>query len=101
MNIEPGNALTTCLMRQDENQEELARLLFAAGEELNKDEIEEVPDYLKPPEQMNLMHLCRESIRKHLLQMSKMNLLVRVPELGLPSKMAAYLVYEIEAGSKV
>ena len=94
VNTGPGNALTTCLKSPDEGQEELAQLLFAAGEELKADK---VPDYLKPPEQTSLMHLCRESIRKHLLQMSKVNLLVRVPKLGLPSKMTQYLFYGIEA----
>ena len=106
VNIGPGNALTSWLKqhaliswlkRQDENEEELALLLYAAGERLNKEEIREVPDYLELPEEMTLRHLCRESIRKHLLQISKMNLLVRVPKLGLPSKMTRYLLYEIEA----
>ena len=101
VNIGPGNALTSCLKHQTGDVEELALLLFAAGEELNKNETEEVPDYLKLPEQITLMHLCRESIRKHLLQMSKMNLLVRVPKLGLPSEMTAYILHGIEAAPKV
>ena len=95
VNVEPENAPTLCLKRNTGGQDELAQLMFAAGEELNKVGIK-VPDYLKPPEQMNLMHLCRESIRKHLLQMSKMNLLVRVPELGLPSKLVKYIFYGLE-----
>ena len=40
VNIGPGNALTSWLKRQDENEEELALLLFASGERLNKEEIE-------------------------------------------------------------
>ena len=102
VNIGPGNALTSCLKPQTGDLGELARLLYAAGEELHENEIEEeVPDYLQPPEEMALMHLCRESTRKHLLEMSKMNLLVRVPKLGLPSKMTQYLLYGKEGVSKV
>ena len=66
---------------------------------LNEDEIEEVPDYLKPPEQMSLMNLCRESIRKHLLNISNVNLLVRVPKFGLPAQMVEHMLYGIEAES--
>ena len=91
------NALITCL-QQDED-EELALLLFAAGEELVADEIEDVPDVLKPPEQMSLMHLCRDMIRTHLLEISNVNLLVRVPKLGVPSQLVEYLLYGVEAES--
>ena len=98
VNTGPGNALTSCLKHQDED-EELTLLLFAAGEELKADEIKDVPDYLKPPEQMSLMHLCRKAIRKHLLQISKVNLLARVPKLGLPDQMVEYLLYGVEVES--
>ena len=97
VNTGPGNALTTCLKRSDEDQENLTQLLFAAGEELKADEIEDLPDYLNPPEHMSLMHLCKESIRNHLLQISKVNLLIRVPQLALPSQLVEYLLYGVQA----
>ena len=46
-------------------------------------------------EQMNLKHLCRQFIRKHLLQMSPVNLFVRVPQLGLPTLLQDYLLFNV------
>ena len=98
-NIGPGNALTNCLIYQTTGKvREVAQFLFAAGEKLKTNEVS-VPDYLKPNKEMSLKHLCRESIREHLLQMSKVNLLVLVPQLGLPSKMVLYILYGIKAAS--
>ena len=42
-----------------------------------------------------LMHICRQTIREHLLQMSRVNLFVRVPHLGLPSLLAEFLLYDL------
>ena len=46
-------------------------------------------------EEMNLMYLCREVIRKHLLQMSPVNLFFRVPQLGLPTLLQDYLLLNV------
>ena len=46
-------------------------------------------------EEMNLMYLCRKVIRKHLLQMSPVNLYFRVPQLGLPTLMQDYLLFNV------
>ena len=68
-------------------------LLFAAGfkavcdTNLFKERIEEKERCLK--------HLCRETIREHLLQMSQDNLFVRVPRLGLPKSLAGYLLHHV------
>ena len=62
-------------------------LLLAAGEELD----EEYPD---TPEEIRLNHLCRETIRKHLLNLNQNeNMFVRVPKLGLPAILTDYLLF--------
>ena len=69
-------------------QEEVRKFLFAAGQA--------VPDadkYTETESELNLSHLCRVSIRKHLLQMSDMNLFARVPKLGLPKPLMKYLLF--------
>ena len=43
---------------------------------------------------LNLKHLCRETIRKHLLKLDPHeNLFHRVPRLGLPTLISDYLLY--------
>ena len=83
-------------------------LLFAAGETLDvinagaKTKFRGAPltpkaipgylqnDYLK----MNLMHICRETIRKLLLNLDPhIHLFDRIPMLGLPSSVTEYLLY--------
>ena len=46
-------------------------------------------------EEMSLMYLCREVTRKHLLQMSPVNLFFRVPQLGLPTLLQDYLLLNV------
>ena len=46
-------------------------------------------------EEMSLMYLSREVIRKHLLQMSPVNLFFRVPQLGLPTPLQHYLLLNV------
>ena len=46
-----------------------------------------------PQEEMSLMHQCRQLIRKHLLQMSPVNLFVQVPQLELPTLLQEYLLF--------
>ena len=62
-------------------------LLLAAGEK------KAVRKYREPVSELHLSHLCRASIRKHLLQMSSMNLFARVPKLGLPKLLQKYLLF--------
>ena len=92
-----GNLLTSCLKsrRRYQRKKELAKLLFAAGEKLNKNE-NSVPDYLEPPNEgiIYLKHLCRETIRQHLLELGNTNLFYKVAKLGLPPALSKYLLYE-------
>ena len=68
-------------------------LLFAAGFEavcdtnLFKEKYKQRESCLK--------HLCRETIRKHLLRINQVNLFVRVPRLGLPKSLTEYLLYDV------
>ena len=45
--------------------------------------------------EISLTDLCREAIRKHLLQMSPINLFFRVPKLGLPTLLQEYLLFNV------
>ena len=52
--------------------------------------------FIFPLEQdMSLIHFCRETIRKQLLQMSPVNLFVQVPQLGLPTLLQDYLLLNV------
>ena len=97
INITEPNALTTCLEKRYytlQHGQEITMLLLASGENIDETRAE-IPDYLKKPTELILLNICRESIRKHLLQMSKVNLFVRVPQLGLPAALAHYLLYHV------
>ena len=52
-----------------------------------------VAEYLELPK-FSLQHLCREAIRKHLLELDPhAHLFSRVPKLGLPKSLTEYLLY--------
>ena len=57
------------------------------------------PPFILPFENTNnfvLAELCRTKIRKHLLQLDKhTNLIVRIPQLGLPTSLTEYLLHDI------
>ena len=77
-------------------QKDVVMLLYAAGEEVEGTTATEVSKSL-PHEQaeLNLKQLCRQAIRKHLLQMNPhQHLFGRIPELGLPSVLSEYLLYD-------
>ena len=48
---------------------------------------------------LRLKTICRQSIREYLLQMSRINLLVRIPHLGLPHSLVRYLLYDVSLDS--
>ena len=62
-----------------ESIKRIVMLYFAAGESVDETR-GEVPDYLKPSEDINLMNICREAIRTHLLQIDDVNLFLRGTE---------------------
>ena len=57
--------------------------------------VKKVTGYLKQSEGISLLNICRETIRKHLLQMSDVSLIYRVPKLGLPCLMTSYLLHDV------
>ena len=80
--------------------EKTLRALHAAGEVVEGDYVrtadcnEPVPDYvqeLNSPEG-NLKDMSRRAIRKHLLELSPVNLFCKIPQLELPKLMEDYLL---------
>ena len=87
---------------------EIQRLLYAAGETLdgptvNADDViyggvnvTNIPKYFTElKENVDLKHLCREAIRKHLIDLDPhKHLFGRIPQLGLPLLVTEYLLYD-------
>ena len=97
------NALNQCIDHPETNEKEKQikkiEILHAAGETLSRSKA-----YFKPwtpnlwkyqTDELNLMSICREFIREHLLQMSQVNLFYNIPRLGLPAALCNYLLYKI------
>ena len=104
-NVKCKNALKTYLLRTRPilrryapyAREDISLILFAAGEKYDDEDIEMVPDILKEIcDQFQLKHVCREAIRKHLLDLDPhQHLFGRIPKLGLPSALVQYLLYNM------
>ena len=81
------NALTCHLHHCQPVNRKLSRLLFAAGEILEDHDFKEtMQDILQLTDvKMHLKHICRETIRRHLLELDPhQHLFGRIPERGLP-----------------
>ena len=90
--------LQMALHNVSSDRSDICLLLYAAGETLDgTTDAEKLPDSLKfEALQFNLKHLCREVIRKHLLNLdSHTNLFKRIPQLGLPSVLTVFLFYGV------
>ena len=92
------NALTHHLNRCNPDKS-VSMLLYAAGETIDKTKVQ-VPGFLKEinvePSGLSLSRRCRETIRKHLIELDPHeNLFHRVPRLGLPSALMKYLLYNV------
>ena len=98
-NRQSENALQHCVAshRGTKESDDICRLLFAAGERPDGICDEKIPDCLKFKDvQLELKHICREAIRKHLLELDPhTHLFGRVPRLGLPSLLIDYLLYDM------
>ena len=101
------NALKRFVVRCGSAKRDTGMLLLAAGETLdgpivhcadstgNRTQVP-LPDYLKPATevQLDLMHQCRERIRKQLIDIDPhVNLFLRIPKLGLPRPLSQYLLF--------
>ena len=103
------NALKKYMTECEAINKDICSLLFAAGETAPRTvtrwfpqhELIKVIDYL--PQiwiQFYLKQLCREAIRKHLLELDPYtNLFDRIPRLGLPSSLIEYLLYYMSLDS--
>ena len=94
-----GGHLNDDLDFPDFEYPDVLMLLYAAGETLEGADvnIDKIPEQLKfEEEKLQLKHICREAIRKHLLKMDPhQHLFGRIPRLGLPSSMTDYLLFEM------
>ena len=72
-------------------------ILYAAGETLDGIHEDDVPKELKfENEKLELKHICREAIRKHLLKLDPhQHLFFRIPKLELPSLITEYLLFNM------
>ena len=87
-------------------------LLYAAGETLDGPTVTggpgscvsniEVPVCFKElRKKMDLKHLCREAIRKHLIDLNPHeHLFGRIPQLGLPLLVTDYMLYDCTLDSE-
>ena len=91
------NALTCHLEHSETMDGDMSRLLLAAGEILdNDDDLEEIMQGILQltDVKMQLKHICREAIRKHLLELDPhQHLFGKIPLLGLPEIIKEYLLY--------
>ena len=79
------------------DRSDICLLLYAAGETIDgSTDAEKLPDCLKfKALKLNLKHLCREGIRNHLLDLDPhTHLFGRIPQLGLPSLLTEFLLYD-------
>ena len=103
VNFEGHNALTYHMDRHRciSPDDEICKLLLAAGETADDAttqilrEIKDIDYFFDNEKKLDLMHLCRETIRQRLLQISPLNLFVRVSKLGLPPCLSKYLVHDL------
>ena len=103
------NALEHYLTQHASVSKQIALLLYAAGEILEKDTIETsmygyvniirvvVPEFIKLSKlKLSLKHNCRQVIRKYLTGLDPHGQLFdSVPKLGLPVSLARYLLYGV------
>ena len=74
----------------------LSTVLFAAGENAGgKVEYDQIQQLIRAETEPNLKQMCRKAIRKHLLEMSPVNLYCTVPQLGLPSLLNECLLFGV------
>ena len=111
-----GNNALRCHIRNGRGlNKRLAMSLFAAGEKIHDTPVSSlrlygfyiiekypVPEFLLNNDlKLCLKHLCREAIRKHLIDLDPHeNLFNRIPKLGLPSLVNEYLLYDVSLDLK-
>ena len=110
------SALEFCLERyhrihgqQQEEEDRFIIFLFAAGEKVPGTRFRfkhshcetyyvYTPKFLLrmlKPSSLRLTDMCKDRIRKHMMQLSNVNLFVQVTKLGLPASLQSFLVYNV------
>ena len=99
---ERRNVLSTYILESYMVSKADILLLHAAGEILEKINYYETDDETDIPEHLlnengilSLRHLSRQTIRKHLLGLSPVNLFIQIPKLNLPKSLECYLLYNM------
>ena len=84
-----------------EKNEDILMLLFVAGEMIERNHIPQSADHLHHllEPSLSLKHICRAATRNYLMQLDQhTHLFLRVPKIGLPSSLCAYLLYHLNLG---
>ena len=92
-----ADALKSHLAQSRTPDKRLSKLLHAAGETIVPSFFCPLPVFLQYRKlKLRLKHICREVIRKHLLQMSPHeHLFARIPRLPLPPALKSYLLFNV------
>ena len=92
-----NNALKTHLVKCHPPCKTASVLLQAAGEDVTASIFFQIPKFLQHKRvAMQLKHICRQTIRKHLLSLDPhQHLFARIPLLGLPSALTRYLLFNM------
>ena len=102
------NSLEISIHRNQKEVKDIHMLLYTAGETLEGPAVTkggavniEIPECIKAiKESLDLKHLCREAIRKHLIGLDPYeNLFGRIPQLELPSTVTEYMLYDYSLDS--
>ena len=105
VNSDGKNALEYHLIMRSTNAETM-KILFAAGESVTDTTKKQlgtlqinIPEFLLGAvgNNLELKHMCREAVRRHLLSLSPVNLFVRIPKLTalLSTILVEYLLYNV------
>ena len=88
------NALVINIDNPNERTE-MVEVLYASGQQIDPDYKKWVESYsFQLQEESTLKNLCRESIRKHLINLDKYSHLYnRIPRIGFPNSLKNYLLY--------
>ena len=70
-------------------------LLYAAGVEIDETATEHGVHIVEEKQELTLMNVCREAIRKYVLNANPICLFGTIPQLGLPPIIASYLLYNV------
>ena len=92
-----NNALKTDLVKCHPPSKTASVLLQAAGEDVTTSIFFQIPKFLQHRRVgMQLKHICRQTIRKHLQELDlHQHLFGKIPQLGLPSALKRYLLFNM------